>query len=316
MPPSIAVVVPVHDSLPEVRRCISSIRRARTRYDGDVRVIAVDNFSTDGSHRYLESELEDRDTVLRSSADNVAAVRNRGADAADAECLAFVDSDTVIPAGYFATAVDVLERTGESATGAMVAVPRSEGRIPYTWYNLQRNPESGIVHYLNSANFFVRARAYAEVGGFDETLDSGEDSDICLRLRERGHRIFECLELTSVHLDNPRSPREFYRQQLWHARGMLSTVRAGEINKPLAGTVLYGTGALAPPLSALAPGPSLSGPVVVGAVLVSTTFVAGLAAAYRMLRARRFTHPLTAVGLFHLYFVSRCHALLGMLWPR
>lgn len=279
-------------------------------------MIAVDNFSTDGSHRYLERELEDPDTVLRSSADCVAAVRNRGAEAADAACLAFIDSDTVVPDGYFATAVDVLERTGASATGAMVAVPRSEGRIPYTWYNLQRNPESGPVHYLNSANFFVRAPAYAEVGGFDETLDSGEDSDICLRLRERGHRIFECLELTSVHLDNPRSPREFYRQQLWHARGMMSTVRTREINKPLAATVLYGAGVLAPPLAAFVPGPSLSVLTVAGAILLSTSFVAGLASGYRMLRARRFTHPLTAVGLFHLYFVSRCHALLGMLRPR
>lgn len=312
MPPSIAVVVPVRDSMPQLERCLDSIERARARYDGEIRVVAVDNGSTDGSLDCLERRLSASDVVLRSDASNVSAVRNQGAAVSDAECLAFLDSDTVIPSGYFTTAVDVLDTTGASATGAMVAVPRSEGRIPYTWYNLQRNPESGAVHYLNSANFFVVRSAYSEVGGFDEALESGEDSEICLRLREHGHAIYECLALTSEHLDNPRSPRDFYAQQLWHARGMLSTVRAGTINKPLVATILYGLGVLAPPVVSVGGVAPLSFAGAAGLVALLTTLVAGLAAAYRMLGARRVTYPLTAVVLFHLYFVSRCHALLGM----
>ena len=310
---SIAVILPVRNSLPYLKNALDAIDRARGRYPGEVCIIAVDHESSDGSFRYLEDNLAPQDTLIRSGASNVAGVRNEGAEKAEATYLAFIDSDTVIPNEYFTEAVTVLYRTTASATGAMVRVPRSEGRLAHVWYSLQQNPESGPVHYLNSANFFVDRFAFNEVGGFDDSLKSGEDSDICMRLREMGHRIIESLALTSDHLDNPTSLPTFFKQQVWHAQGMLSTVRLDEVNKPLAATLGYGFAAVSPAVLGLYSGGRLSVWGAVVLIALATTSVSAAAAGYRMIRARRLVAPLTAIGLFHVYFISRWVALTNLL---
>ena len=47
----------------------------------------------------------------------------------------------------------------------------------------------GTVSYVPSAAIICRRRALIEVGGFDETLESGEDVDLCWRLIEAGARL-------------------------------------------------------------------------------------------------------------------------------
>jgi GT2 family glycosyltransferase len=45
--------------------------------------------------------------------------------------------------------------------------------------------------HLPSLNFSIRRALFEEVGGFDErfTRPAGEDTDLCFRLRRRGHRL-------------------------------------------------------------------------------------------------------------------------------
>src|SRR6185369_5256334 len=47
----------------------------------------------------------------------------------------------------------------------------------------------GTVSYVPSAAIICRRAALIEVGGFDETLTSGEDVDLCWRLNEAGARL-------------------------------------------------------------------------------------------------------------------------------
>src|SRR4029079_14954080 len=47
----------------------------------------------------------------------------------------------------------------------------------------------GPVAYVPSAAIIGRRSALLEVGGFDETLPSGEDVDLCWRLIESGSRV-------------------------------------------------------------------------------------------------------------------------------
>lgn len=313
MRPSISAIVPSYNALPYLAESLESIDRARKRYQGSVELIVVDNLSTDGSFDEASNWVGENDCLIQTDAATVGEVRNIGAREAYGELLAFIDSDTLIKPIHFERTVEVMSESKACATGAMVKVERSAGRIPYAWYNLQRHPESGFVEYLNSANIIIRRSAFEAVGGFDEALRSGEDADVCLRLREQGCNIYECLDLTAVHRDNPSTLRSFVRQQVWHGLGMFSTVRSTIIDKPVVATLGYGLGGVIPAAVAATTGLNAISAAIASAG--ATSLVAIAATAFRTWKAGRVLLPLTTIGLYHLYFISRLLALFLLLGP-
>lgn len=304
----ISVIVPVYNSMPYLPECLYSIDRGLRRFNGESELIIVDNESTDGSYEYLQTKFDDCATILRSGASSVASVRNVGADVAAGKFLAFLDSDCTIREAYFEEAVNVLSETGAAATGAMVAVSPAAGRIPHVWYTLHRNSSSGSVQYLNSANFFMRRSAFDSVGGFDDTLPSGEDADLCRRLRESGFTIIESPALTAQHWDNPRSISEFIRQQIWHGLGSFRTITQALFDKPTLVALFYGLSWLVTLIVLFRSEMSSVGKLGLGIGIPSIAPVA--TTTYRFWRSGNVLKPVTAISLFHVYFLSRLLAFV------
>ena len=74
------------------------------------------------------------------------------------------------------------------------------------------------VDWLGSGNLAVSRSAFEAVHGFDVTLTTCEDVDLCRRLRERGYRIVSDSRLRSVHLGDPRSLKALFVSELWRGR--------------------------------------------------------------------------------------------------
>ncbi len=77
------------------------------------------------------------------------------------------------------------------------------------------------VEWLGSGNLAVRRELFLKVGGFDVSLETCEDVDLCNRLRATRHRIVSDDRLRSIHYGDPDTLRAVFLGELWRGRDNL-----------------------------------------------------------------------------------------------
>ncbi len=194
--PRVSVVIPVKDREEELRECLTSL--SLIDYPAELlEVIVVDDGSSDGSADVARAFGA---TVLPSGGRGrgPAAARNRGAEAATGEILAFIDSDCTASVPWLRELIDVFADPEVAAIGGLVdGMYRSSALDRYeavmSSLSLGKHERSGQggddTFYLPSCNLLVRRDAFRRVGGFRSEMHVGEDVDLTWRLRDGGFRI-------------------------------------------------------------------------------------------------------------------------------
>ena len=188
----VTVVVPVRDNHSGLERLINSLR--------GLRVIIVD----DGSATpVLESRFEgmhcDVRVLRHDRSKGPAAARNAGLRVCETELVAFLDSDVVPRRGWLEALlghfcdpeVALVAPRIVALNPSDSAVARYEAVRSSLDLGLREAPvvPFGTVSYVPSAAIICRRSTLIEIGGFDESLASGEDVDLCWRLNEAGARL-------------------------------------------------------------------------------------------------------------------------------
>jgi len=193
---SVTVVVPAYDRPEALNRCLASLGR-------NVPVIVVDDASVD--------PVAVSDVCHRHGARLVRRTANGGPGAARAsadgevatDLVAFVDSDCTLPAGWLDDLAWHFADAGVAAVAPRVrpaaVAPGQERRCVHRFglshSPLDLGPDGGevgpdrSVRYVPTAALVVRRVALQAVGGFDPTLQVGEDVDLIWRLVDAGWRI-------------------------------------------------------------------------------------------------------------------------------
>jgi glycosyltransferase involved in cell wall biosynthesis len=310
----ITVVVPVLNAMRFLPQTVHPLLEAARKVNS-VEVLYVDNGSSDGSHEYLRTLASKGVQVKKlerppdaASRNLSAAARNFGARQSRGEFLSFLDADCVVAKDYFGAALAALDSTGAAATGCETHVPPDPPWIEATWHDLHYVGRERAVHYLNSANFFISRRAFDDIGGFRDDLPSGADAEIGQRLTRAGYRIHESPAVGAVHLGNPKSLREFYRRNVWHAMGMLGTVNRRKIDKPAAMTLAHLLATVAGLTILVASQFSPIKRLLIAALLQLA--IPGITVAYRASQTGRSKHLVEGIYLYWLYYWARVHALV------
>lgn len=210
---SVAFIIPVHNDAERLAACLASLPR-----DGAVEVVVVDHGSVDASRR-VASDKGARVLALARSVPNVASLRNQGARAVSSELVAFVDADHTLDPGWLAAARVAVTPPDVGAVGAQYHGP-AEGTWVQRWYDGFRDHSAvpGLAAWLGAGNLVVRREAFVAVGGFDESLESCEDVDLCFRLREAGWSVVNEPGMRSTHHGDPATLSRLYRSELWRGR--------------------------------------------------------------------------------------------------
>jgi glycosyltransferase involved in cell wall biosynthesis len=177
--PEVSVIVPTRDSASDLRRCLASL----TDVQGvSLEVIVVDQESTDGTTDVARAAGAAVLEVPRPSVYTPPTrSRNRGAAVARGEYLLHLDADMAIAPAALAAAVRACRESDHVAltleeldvTDGFWAECKALERRTYRGSDIE-------------AARFVRAEVFSEVGGYDESLGSGEDWDIHARYAGRG----------------------------------------------------------------------------------------------------------------------------------
>ncbi len=218
---SVCFIIPAHNEERYIQRCIDSIHAQCSphSFSAELQTIVVDSGSTDGTGK-IAAELGAK--VIVTPPGNAGTTRNVGAKQTDADVLAFVDADCVLPPEWLAHCLAHLTTPEVVAVGAPQAcASRNATWVEQVWVDTIIPKEAEAFseqNWLPAFNFLVRKEVFKKVGGFDEELSTCEDSDLSFRLSELGTLIRDTRVPVS-HLGESKSVREFFRREMWRSRG-------------------------------------------------------------------------------------------------
>lgn len=206
MPPAprLSVVVPNLNGAVHLARCLSALESQE--FD-EFETIVVDNGSSDESCALVRDRFPGVRLVELPENQGFAGAANRGADLGQGDFLAFLNNDAEAEPAWLSELVDCAERhpraaaiaskvlrigepsvldgAGDSMTRALKAFRRGAGEPDDGRYSAEEQ-----VFSASGTACLWRARAFRELGGFDESFFAYyEDVDLGFRARLAG---FEC----------------------------------------------------------------------------------------------------------------------------
>jgi GT2 family glycosyltransferase len=205
--PFFSIIVPTYkrpQALADCLKALSTVHYPRERME----VIVVDDGSPDPPEvvvREYAKRLPVR-LVLQEHA-GPAAARNRGAEGAKGDCLAFVDDDCRLSPAWLKTMAGIFREIPMCAvTGRTENILRknlfaqtSQTLIGFLYAHY--NAEPAQARFFTSNNLAVSAVLFREAGGFDTSFlrAAGEDRELCDRLLAGGHRVVYAAEALAFH---------------------------------------------------------------------------------------------------------------------
>lgn len=306
--PSISVIIPARNEERFIGACLEAVL-AQDYPRALMEIIVVDNGSTDNTAA-IARKMGAR--VCNLPAIQVGALRNRGAQIATGDILAFLDADCLPPPRWLKGAAEAL-RAAACVTGDSYDIPTTPHWIERAWF--AQEPSGRRQATLIPAGDMILPRAaFLALGGFDEALVAGEDAEFCLRARKVLPIIADD-RTRVVHLGNPKSLRKFMARETWHGMGALGSLELDWKDKPLLGTVVFAMASMAQVagLFLLAAGHG-------GRILLYSTSVIALlltaTLAYRLRAIRDMGAIPALIALYYVYYLARSRSLVMLAFGR
>lgn len=303
----ISFVIPVFNEERNIGKVIDAARRVAA--DLDHEFIVVDNGSADASARIAR---EHGATVLERPGIRIGAMRNDGVAASKGDVLVFIDSDIFLKDGWRAAMAETrtaLERDDRIITGSHPGIDtENPSWLETYWFSpfLARDKSN----YLSSAHLIMSRTLFDRAGGFDPTLETNEDYDLCQRAIALGGRIVVNPALGVSTNGYPKKLKNFFRRERWHGRGDFASLANLLKSKPA--------------LVALGHPAGLGIAAVLDAALGLFAFIplalAGLMGIWALMawrRCGRLGKPfLVCIPVYGVYFIARVLACWDMVFKR
>ena len=186
--PAVDVVVPTFDGLPHLRTAVESVLGQTY---SDLKLLVVDDGSTDGTAEYVASLRDPRVTYLWKRNGGPASARNRGLSASTAPLVAFLDADDVWYSDKLERQVAVLR--GRPKVGLVHGFHHTIDEDGRMIGSREDGLRGRVFDALLDGNkltgscsvVLIRRAALEAVGPFREDLRSSEDWELWLRVTRR-----------------------------------------------------------------------------------------------------------------------------------
>jgi glycosyltransferase involved in cell wall biosynthesis len=211
-----SVIVPAKNEENHIARCLGSLRSLQ--FDPKLfEVILVDNGSTDRTKEIVAAFSTPFSLrVLERKNVYISAVRNWGASFSQGEYFAFLDADCEVRSDWLQQAARSISTGTTGIFGSFYQVPEGSSWIARQWYGERERKQAGEVSFLPSGNLFVSREIFRNVQGFDESIQTNEDFELCQRIRAAGFTITNIPKLGVIHWGTPQTLGGFFRKNRWH----------------------------------------------------------------------------------------------------
>lgn len=306
--PSVAFIIPAYNEAEMLPLTLDSINRYATGI-GPYEIIVVDNLSTDGTGMIAAAKGA---RVITSNASTIGKNRNLGASNSKASTFIFLDADITLTPEWSLNALRAVQDVAGNPfliTGSDCRIGSSTGWVAKTWFDSPNLKTSS--QYIGSAHLIMSRLLFEWLGGFDESLKTGEDYDICSRARMLGAKLVKDPSLKVIHHGVPRSPAEFIKREMWHGLGDAYSIKTLLKSKVAVTALVFAFLHLAALLFILLPAPlyylSLPAFSCIGMIC--------LASAVRKFGLSKPVILLKATFLYYLYYCGRSLSVFSSLSP-
>ena len=208
----ISIIIPVHNRLDCIKKCLESIEIQNYR---DYEIIVINDASTENMDTI--THLCDH-YIVNDMNLGPAYSRNLGEISSKGNILLFLDSDVILRKDTLFNLQNIFE--GDNQIGAIGGSgPLNKagddvefitgksynhfGQSKKTRYYPTNNTSRGGLYecdHLESAFLAVRREIFEKIGGFDPYwFYIGEDRDLCLSIRELGYKVVASLDTRAIH---------------------------------------------------------------------------------------------------------------------
>lgn len=187
-------------------------------------ILVIDNDSSDNTAVVAKSKGA---KVLWKDVGTIGSLRNTAAKKAKGKYLVFIDADVSITDDWLKPFIDVMEllKADEKIiTGSRCSTDKDAGWIANSWF--RREQKLHLTTHVGTGHMITSKQFFDSLGGFDESLQTGEDYEFCARAKRKGASIFENHKLRVIHYGVPRTLSEFMRREIWHGTGDVQSIGA------------------------------------------------------------------------------------------
>jgi len=312
--PEVSVIIPVLNGEGEIGRCLECLlqnRFPRNRFE----IIVVDNGSKDRTIEVVKSfqvHVALRMLVLEKV--HISALRNFGAAEARGKILAFLDADCLAPPEWLQAASQIARNGNSGVCGAHYRIPDDATWVGRIWTSDRFYGKEGNVSYVPAGDLIIRQDLFRRVGGFDESIQTNEDFELCQRARQAGLSVRSYPGLAVVHLGTPRTVSGFFRKQRWHGTHVLTVFLRDPRKRSNRSVVLlsvYALMCLVGMLAGIIFAIAQRGWVILGLFAVLLVFPMFVIAASRSIRRGRWVDIPALTFLYITFCIARARSLLN-----
>jgi len=209
---NISLIIPTKNEEGRLFNCLEAIKNLE--YDDKlIEINVIDNGSTDstieiaksfGARVYTRPDLK------------VSGLRNFGATHTIGDVLCFVDADVIVSKGWLKAALIHLDDPNVGCITGMIKIPDNATWVEKTWA-LNRKIEKDVfeVKWASSMNMIIPKDIFIKVGGFSESIVTGEDVELSGRLRRLGYRILFDTKVSVIHVGEAKTLTQLIKKERW-----------------------------------------------------------------------------------------------------
>lgn len=186
--PKVSVIICVYNGETTIARSIDSVLNQTFT---DFELLVINDGSRDRTLEVVTRFEDARLQVFSSRNSGLAASRNRGLAIARGEYISFLDADDLWSADKLESQVKVLEETPDAAVAYSWVDRIDEGDRLICSGGHHTAAGNVLAHLLladitdSGSNALIRSAAFREVGLYEESMKSGQDWDMAIRLAAR-----------------------------------------------------------------------------------------------------------------------------------
>jgi glycosyltransferase involved in cell wall biosynthesis len=298
--PAVAFIIPAFNEekyLPLTLQSIRTLLSGTLSYE----TVVVDHGSSD---RTVEiARLNGADTHVKSGG-TVGGLRNWGAQHSSAPILVFLDADVVLTPSWMAHINQTLAQLEEDPfviTGSTCGIPEDASWLERSWFGPWK---TGRASHINSGHLIIARALFERLGGFDESLRTGEDYEFSMRAQQAGAKLSVVPELGVIHNGYPKTLGAFMRREVWHGQSDFDSVRAMAGSPVAIGVFVFAA------LHAVAVFAAVRGSPVVALCAVAAIVCLCAVASVRQYRHERVSVISSNVVIYYFYFAARFIAFI------
>ncbi|CDF80229.1 glycosyltransferase (GT2) [Formosa agariphila KMM 3901] len=188
MQPFFSIIIPLYNKQKHITNTISSVTNQSFK---DFEVIIINDGSTDQSLALVNTITDSRLKVYNITNHGVSYARNYGIKKANSDNIALLDGDDFWHTDYLKTMYNLIKKFPEEAVFSCAIAHHYSSKTSTVPYNFKLDDNVEVKNYfknsvrhslLSSSSIVFKKAILSKTDWFDESLKSGEDTDMWIRI--------------------------------------------------------------------------------------------------------------------------------------